>query len=84
MSDSCISQIYQLQMELSTGNFRLPTITQISRDLGVSRQMIYKWANGESRSRKVSQSLTWLTGVTFPDKLVGPIIIATKTLFRIR
>ena len=78
-------QIYQFLLQMSTGKSpALPKITQMAKEMGISRAAIYAWLNGEFGSQRIARYLESVTGIAFPVRVEHDNIHMMRLLFRIR
>ena len=78
-------EIYQYLLQLSSNKIKpLPKITNIAKEIGISRAAIYAWINGDFGSEKITEYLKRVTGISFPVRVPDDKINTMRILFRIR
>jgi len=85
MAAAMILEIYQYLLRVSSGKIiPLPSITEIARQLGISRQAVYQWINGDIKCPKLAEYIKTVTEISFPVRLKDENVTAARHLFRIR
>lgn len=81
MENELSIEIYQYLLQMSTGKISpLPAIVDIAHEIKISRNAIYRWANGEISCPRIVAYLKDVTGINFPVKLSAKNIPSAKVI----
>jgi len=84
MSNEPILELYQYIFQVSSGKVsHMPPISNIAREVGITRQAVYDWIKGRYSCPRLASYMKDVTGVAFPEKLDGSYLPPLKTLLHI-